>query len=158
MDFYLVTRMFRSFNVYNSNFILIYVGEAHAERYRRLFQRLNFHLVNQTFAYNDTNRGKVSCLDISSFTNKIFFKDPLSLQIVKKLQQEKDEKQYRRSLQQFYSETNKGRNCPCISKCNLYNVSNLPSWCYVDSSCKYAHTGLFGKKYKFCLPTLQSDK
>lgn len=65
MDAYLIGRVFRNFKNYYSKYIIIYTGDYHARKYRKILKILNFELINET-------RNENQCLDITKFKLPFF--------------------------------------------------------------------------------------
>lgn len=86
MDYYTLAHIFRSSleSEKEARNIIIYVGEAHAWRYKRVFEVLEFKLIAETYSDNVYYPDKTSrvgsyfsqsCLDISAFKQPFFSRD-----------------------------------------------------------------------------------
>lgn len=90
MDYYLLGRLFRVFQLNNSQSmhkIIIYVGDLHAQTYREVLNLLGFELIQSAYAANSVvhqsqigvkKQKSISCLDISIFKQPFF--QPVMLQ------------------------------------------------------------------------------
>lgn len=92
MDAYLFSRMFRSFkkikyqNSEDSKYIIIYVGDAHANNYRELLNQLNFKTVFYKYSKPDKY-----CVDISQLKLPLFSEDMENKSEIKKKEVKKKE-------------------------------------------------------------------
>lgn len=72
MDFYIVSRIFRSFkDAVTPSHIIIYAGNSHSENIRTLLDRLDFELVNEAIS-NDVEQNDFQCIDIRMFKQPFF--------------------------------------------------------------------------------------
>lgn len=70
-DTFLVSSMFRLYSDRKIKNVVIYFGEAHAGKLRRLLNLLNFTLVQESYT-GDINEPNFQCLDISKFKQPFF--------------------------------------------------------------------------------------
>lgn len=75
MDIYLFSRLFRNFEKIKYKYsdepknIIIYVGDEHADRYRKMLEKLKF---NQDFYQTKRNKFNDSCINISNLKQPLF--------------------------------------------------------------------------------------